>query len=90
MNPKRGVQSADGKTFGSGLKLKGPREPAMSLCRRHQARFNPHQERQKHFGEGQPPVMQTASTTTRFDFGCRCEIVGELGRVNFRRDRRIP
>jgi hypothetical protein len=37
MNPKRGVQSADGKTFGSSLKHKGPREPAKSLCRRRQA-----------------------------------------------------
>jgi hypothetical protein len=34
--------------------------------------------------------MQKASTTTRFGFGRRCEIVGEPGRANFRRGRRIP
>lgn len=41
-------------------------------------RFDPTLEHWTRSGEGQPPATQKVSTTTRFDFGRRCEIAGEL------------
>jgi hypothetical protein len=62
-----------------------------SLCRRGPAQDSIHtRNAQSLAAKAKRTAKQKASTTTRFDFGRRCEIVVELGRANFMRGRQIP